>query len=173
MAVIDPDIWWDDLETAVRGAQHSIRAALPWLRKSSAASITVLVGPGHQGSLPFASGYGSAQAALVRLVESLGQELIAENVAIYALNPGLIPTGVVRGLSDTREGRRWLPQFNEAFAEGKEVNATVAAEMVEWLIRNRPFELNGRVVAAPMTPTILETRLERIRAENRNVLRLR
>ena len=173
MAVLEPDTWWEDVETAVRGAQQSIRAALPWLRKSSRASISVLVGPGHQGSLPFASGYGCAQAALVRLVESLGQELTAEKVAVYAVNPGLVPMGIVRGLIDSREGRRWLPQFNEAFAEGKEVDSAVAAEMIEWLIRNRPAELNGRVVAAPMTPTILETRLERIPSENRSVLRLR
>ena len=169
----DAERWWADLETGIRGAQNAIRAALPSLKKSSRASISVLVGPGHQGSLPFATGYGCAQAALVRLVESLAPELKAENVVIYAVNPGLVATGIVRGLIDTPEGRHWLPQFNEAFAEGKEVEASVCAEMVGWLIENRPTELNGRVVAAPMTPTILETRLERIRAENLSVLRLR
>src|SRR5690242_17697914 len=71
LAVREPDAWWDDVEIAVRGAQQSIRAALPWLRKSGRASISVLVGPGHEGPLPFAAGYGCAQAALVRLVESL------------------------------------------------------------------------------------------------------
>src|SRR5262249_22525097 len=129
-AVLDADRWWDDVETAIRGVHHAIRAVLPWLRKSSHGSITVLVGPGHQAALPFATGYGCAQAALVRLVESLGHELSAENLVIYAVNPGLVPTGVVRGLIDTREGRRWLPQFNEAFAEGKEVDPSIAAEMV-------------------------------------------
>ena len=113
------------------------------------------------------------QAALVRLVESLGHELTAENIVICAVNPGLVPTGVVRSLIDTHEGRRWLPQFNEAFAEGKEVPATIAAEMVEWLLENRPTALQGRVVAAPLMPAILETRLERIRSENLGVLRLR
>ncbi len=89
------------------------------------------------------------------------------------MTPGLVPTGVVRGLIDSREGRRWLPRFNEAFAEGKEVDPSIAAEMVAWLIERRPTELNGRVVAAPATPAILETRLERIQSENLGVLRLR
>jgi 3-oxoacyl-[acyl-carrier protein] reductase len=173
MAVREPDAWWDDVEIAVRGAQQSIRAALPWLRQSGRASISVLVGPGHEGPLPFAAGYGCAQAALVRLVESLGHELKAEDVPIYAVNPGLVPTGVIRGLIDTHEGRRWLPQFNEAFAEGKEVEPSVAAEMVEWLIAQRPAELNGRVVAALLAPAVLETRLHTIAAHDRNVLRLR
>ncbi len=48
-AIVDADLWWDDVETAVRGVHHAIRAALPWLRKSAKGSITVLVGPGHQG----------------------------------------------------------------------------------------------------------------------------
>jgi NAD(P)-dependent dehydrogenase (short-subunit alcohol dehydrogenase family) len=173
MAVRESETWWDDVEIAVRGAHHAIRAGLPWLRESRHASISVLVGPGHEGPLPFASGYGCAQAALVRLVESLGQELKAEKVPIYAVNPGLAPTGVVRGLIDTREGRRWLPRFNEAFAEGKEVHPSVAAEMVAWLIERRPAELNGRVVAALLAPDVLETRLDAIAAHERNVLRLR
>jgi NAD(P)-dependent dehydrogenase (short-subunit alcohol dehydrogenase family) len=172
-AMREPEPWWEDVEIAVRGTHHAIRAALPWLRESGRASISVLVGPGHEGPLPFASGYGCAQAALVRLVESLGHELRAEEVPVYAVNPGLVPTGVVRGLIDSREGRRWLPRFNEAFAEGKEVTPSVAAEMVAWLIERRPDELNGRVVAAPLAPAVLETRLHTIAAHDRNVLRLR
>lgn len=173
MAVREPGDWWDDVETALKGTHQAIRSSLPGLRESGRASILVLVGPGHEGPLPFASGYGCAQAALVRLVESLGQELRPENVPVYAINPGLVPTGVVRGLIDTREGRRWLPKFNEAFAEGKEVDPTFAAGMVAWLIDRRPAELNGRVVSALLAPAVLETRLDVIAEGDRHVLRLR
>jgi len=173
MGIRESETWWEDVEVAVRGAHHAIRAALPWLRESGRASISVLVGPGHEGPLPFAAGYGCAQAALVRLVESLGHELRAEGIPIYAVNPGLVPTGIVRGLIDTREGRRWLPRFNEAFAEGKEVEPSVVAGMVEWLVDRRPAELNGRVVAALLAPAVQETRLHTIAAHDRNVLRLR
>jgi len=171
IAAVDPDAWWLDLETALRGAQRAIRAALPDLRRSDRASITLLVGPGHNGELAFAAGYGAAQAALARLAESLDRELRAEGVFCVALNPGLVPTDLVRRLLDTPEGRRWLPRFTEAFAEGKEVGPEVAAEMAAWLVANRPPELAGRVVAAPITPTILETRLERV--EHEDLLRLR
>lgn len=173
MAVREPGDWWDDVEIALKGAHQAIRSSLPRLRESGRASISVLVGPGHEGPLPFASGYGCAQAALVRLVESLGQELRSEGVPVYAINPGLVPTGVVRGLIDTPEGRRWLPRFNEAFAEGKEVDSTFAAGMVAWLIDRRPVELNGRIVTALLNPAVLETRLNAIAEGDRHVLRLR
>jgi NAD(P)-dependent dehydrogenase (short-subunit alcohol dehydrogenase family) len=173
MAQVDPDLWWRDLEVAIRGTQQTTRAVLPLLRESSHGSITVLVGPGYQSALAFASGYAAAQAALVRLVESLAIELKPLNIPIYAVHPGLVPTDLTRGLTDTHEGRRWLPQFNEAFAEGKEVEASVTAEMVSWLIEHRPMQLSGRVIPAPITPTILETRLERIQEQDLSVLRIR
>ena len=173
MEAVDPDAWWLDLDTSVRGAQRSIRACLPHLRASARPSIAVLVGPGQNGPLAFATGYGAGQAALVRLVESLAIELGSDSIPIYAVNPGLVPTDLVRSLIDRPEGRRWLPRFNEAFAEGKEVGPEVVAEMVAWLADHRPPELAGRVVAAPLTPDLIEVRLDQIRDENRGVLRLR
>jgi NAD(P)-dependent dehydrogenase (short-subunit alcohol dehydrogenase family) len=173
IASVDADLWWGDVETAVRGFQLCVRESLPFLRASGTATVSVLVGPGHNGELPFASGYAAAQVALVRLVESLARELATDHIAVYAVNPGLVLTDLVRPWVETPEGRRWLPRFTEAFAEGKEVGPEVVAEMAAWLIERRPPELNGRVVAAALAPVVLETRLERVRAENLGVLRLR
>lgn len=173
LAVVDPDVWWRDLETSVRGVQLALRAALPFLRASARPMVAALVGPGHNEALAFASGYAAGQAALVRLVESLAIELAAESIPIYAVYPGLVPTALIDRLLDRPEGRRWLPRFTEAFSEGKEVGPELVAEMIAWLVANRPPELNGRVVAAPLSPTILETRLSRVHEENLGVMRLR
>ncbi len=173
LATVDSDDWWLDVETALRGVPRTIREALPLLRQSANATVSVLVGPGHATELPFASGYAMAQAGLVRLVECLDRELRPDGIALYAVNPGLVPTSLVLHLLDSPEGRRWLPSFTEAFAEGKEVGPEVVAEMVRWLATERPLELSGRVVPAPATPMILETRLDRIQAEDLLRLRLR
>jgi 3-oxoacyl-[acyl-carrier protein] reductase len=173
LATMETDDWWLDIETALRGVPLTIREALPMLRRSPNPSVSVLVGPGHAGELAFASGYALAQAGLVRLVECLDRELRADGIALFAVNPGLVPTSLVLHLLDSPEGRRWLPSFTEAFAEGKEVGPEVVAEMVRWLATERPVELSGRVVPAPATPTILETRLDRIQREDLMRLRLR
>lgn len=173
LAVVEPDAWWCDLETSVRGTLHSLREGLPWLRRSDVPCVAVLVGFGLNAALPFASGYAAGQAALARLVESVAAEWRSEKIPVYAVNPGLVVTALVRPLFETQEGRGWLPQFNEALAEGKELGPEFVAETVAWLVEHRPDALNGRVTPAALSPTILETRLGRIADENLHVLRLR
>ncbi|WZO97881.1 SDR family oxidoreductase [Isosphaeraceae bacterium EP7] len=170
---VDPENWWADVEVAVRGTQRAIRLALPALEASGRGTIAVLVGPGSNGVVPFASAYCVAQAALVRLVEAVAAEKPAGGTRIYAVYPGLVPTALTNHLLDSDEGRRWLPGITEAFAEGKEVDAKVVAEMVGWLATHRPVELSGRLVHAPATPEIVETRLTRIAEGDLGVLRLR
>lgn len=170
---VDSDHWWRDIEVSIRGAQQAIQAVWPYLQQSDRGSISLLVGPGYAGELAFGTAYGLSQAALVRLAESLAVELQDSDVAVFALYPGLVPTDLIRHLLDSPEGRQWLPRFNEAFAEGKEVGPEFVAEMATWLLDRRPKELSGRVVAAPLSPEILETRLARIVAEDLNRLRLR
>ena len=173
LALVSSREWRLDLETSLIGTHRAILAVLPYLRRSRFGTIQVLVGPGHNGELANASAYATAQAGLVRLVETLDHELRPDGPFVYAINPGLVPTRLIQHLLDNSEGRRRLPRFTEAFAEGKEVGLEVVAEMSSWLVSERPAELRGRVVAAPATPAILETRLARVFAEDLNILRLR
>lgn len=173
LGLVDFDDWRRDVETALVGTALSIRETLPDLIAAGGGTIAVLIGPGHNLPLPNASGYASAQAGLVRLVESLSLELVSDDVLLYAVNPGIVPTRMTQRLIASPEGRRRLPRFNEAFAEGKEAPASVAASMISWLLQRRPVELNGRIVAALADPEFLETRLTRILDQDLAVLRLR
>lgn len=172
VSVCDPTDWRLDLETSTMGAFHSTRAALPYLRASRHPTISILVGPGHRKALPNGSAYSSAQAALVRLVETLSIELRPFTIPVYAVFPGIAPTPLIQHILESTEGRKWLPSFTESFAEGKEVEPEVVGEMIQWLTDRRPTELSGRVVFAPVPPDLLETRLEVIQKEDRHRLRL-
>lgn len=173
MALADPDAWWRDLETAVKGLWNTVRVAQDDLRQASRPVVATLVGPGVNGVLAHGVGYASGQAAVVRLVECLAAEWESAGIPIYAVNPGLVPTAMMQHLLDTPEGRRWLPGFTEAFAEGKEVDASCAVRMISWLVAQRPLDLSGRVIPALLDPDLLDLRRERLREEDRLVLRLR
>jgi NAD(P)-dependent dehydrogenase (short-subunit alcohol dehydrogenase family) len=170
--LVAPEEWRLDLETSLLGASNAIRAALPALRRSKMASISVLVGPGHHKGDRHASASTSAQAGLVRLVECLDLELRAVPIPIYAVFPGLTPVGRTVHLVESTAGRIFLPEYTEALGEGKEVGPEVAAEMVAWLATRRPKELSGRVVFALSTPELLEARLEAVAKEDRGRLRV-
>lgn len=172
IGLVDGDDWWGDIETGLRGAFHAVRAALPFLQASPNPSIQILIGPGFNGELANGSAYGATQAGLVRLVETLAKEF-GPPLPIYAVNPGLVPTSLTNHLLESDAGRKWLPRFTEAFGEGKETDSDAVAIMSTWLVENRPPELSGRVIAALGTPTILETRLSRIVAEDLGRLRLK
>ncbi len=169
---VDHQGWLRDFGTSIVGFSNAVRLCAPALRKSRDASVTVLIGPGSNTGLPFASGYAIAQPALIRLVETLAEEFRASDVRFYALNPGLTPTGIVGRLLSEDSARRWLPQFNQIFAEGKEVGPEVPAEMACWLTQARPIELSGRVVSALLAPEILQARLARIAELNSGRLRI-
>ena len=106
-------------------------------------------------------------------MESVAEEWAAESIPVYAVNPGFVVTRLVKPLFESSEGRRWLPRFNESLAEGKELGPEFTAETVSWLSQTRPPELNGRIIPAALTPSFLETRLDRIRDEDLHRLRLR
>lgn len=173
IGLVDPEAWTLDLTTPLVGSMRLIRGLVSELRQSPLGSITLLVGPGLNGELANASAYASAQAGLVRLAETLDAEFQPLGPRVYAINPGIVPTPLMEHVLQSPEGRKWLPRFTEAFAEGKEVGPEPAADLVAWLISRRPPELGGRVVAALGVPDFLETRLSRIEAEDLGRLRLR
>jgi NAD(P)-dependent dehydrogenase (short-subunit alcohol dehydrogenase family) len=155
---LDSELAWEDVVTSLKGFANAVRAALPQLRQTGG-SITTLIGPGYNGELAHASLYAAAQAGLARLVESLAREIALADVVVYAVYPGVTPTPFMQRLLDEPESRRWLPRFTEAFAEGKEVEPAVGAEMVAWLAREQPTALSGRVIPALQTPDLLKARL--------------
>jgi 2-keto-3-deoxy-L-fuconate dehydrogenase len=170
---VEVEEWALDLTTGLVGAIRAVRGVLPELRRTPGSSVTLLVGPGMNGELAHASGYGAAQAALARLAETLDTEFGPAGPRVYAVNPGIVPTPLMDHILNSPGGRKWLPRFTEAFGEGKEVGPEAAAELVAWLVARRPGELGGRVIGALGVPEFLETRLARIESEDLGRLRLR
>lgn len=172
LAQADPEEWARDVSISLVGAMNVARLVMPRLAKSAMPSLSILVGPGHQRGQANASAYNAAQAGLVRLVECLALECEPAGVPVFAVFPGLTPVGQTGFLLESEEARRWLPEYTEAFAEGKEVEPDVVAHMITWLTNARPAQLSGRTVFALATPELLQLRLDRIAAEDRHRLRI-
>lgn len=88
----DPDEWWADVTVNLRGPHLALWAALPAMVARGQGRIVILgSGIGIEG-MPFASGYSTSKAAVLRLAESVAGELTGTGVSVFVISPGLVKT---------------------------------------------------------------------------------
>lgn len=80
--------WIETIETNVIGVMNAIRAVLPRMVEQRSGKIIVLAGGGAAYGRPNFSAYAASKAAIVRLVESVAEEVRDHNVQINCLLPG-------------------------------------------------------------------------------------
>ena len=90
------DEWRSVVETNLIGSYHTVRAAVPHLRRSKAGKIIVIgSGAGHRG-LPGSSAYSTSKAALWMLVKVAAAELGPLGISVNELIPGPVDTDMLR-----------------------------------------------------------------------------
>jgi short-subunit dehydrogenase len=87
---------WDDLEMLLRtnidGLLHSIRAAVPELRKSGGGHIVIVSSIAGSTVTPFTAIYGASKAFASSLARSLSLELEADHISVTDLVIGPVDT---------------------------------------------------------------------------------
>jgi len=154
----DPDEWWRIFEVNVLGAYLSCRLALPGMIERGGGRI-VITGSGSSylpGST--SSAYNASKAAVGRFGESLANQVQEHNVQVFVISPGLVKTEMTGRFGDDMP---WTPP-------------ELAPRLVLELASGRFDALSGRYIHAEHDPPdVLETRIDRILAEDLNAIRLR
>lgn len=88
LAEVRPKLWAEVVETNLIGVMHSCRAVLPRMIENRSGKIIVLSGGGSVRPRPFFSAYAASKTAVVRLVETLAEEVRDHNVQVNAMAPG-------------------------------------------------------------------------------------
>lgn len=83
-----PKAWAELMDTNIRGVMHAMRAVLPQMIERRHGKIVVVTGGGAGNARPYFAPYAASKAALVRLVESVAEEVRDHNVQINCLGPG-------------------------------------------------------------------------------------
>jgi NAD(P)-dependent dehydrogenase (short-subunit alcohol dehydrogenase family) len=83
-----PKVWADVVHSNLLGVMNSCHAVLPHMIQRRAGKIIVIAGPGATAPRPNFSLYAASKAALVRLVETIAEEIRDHNVQINCLGPG-------------------------------------------------------------------------------------
>ena len=145
---VDPEAWWRDLETNIRGTFNCCRVALPGMSQRRRGRIINLVGGGTATSFPNGSGYGTSKAGLLRFTESVSDTLAGSGVLMFAVDPGLVRTAMTEYQLTSEAGRKHLARIEELFATGLDVPPTLAAALTVAIGSGRFDRLAGRMLMA-------------------------
>ena len=89
---VDWDEWVRAVEINLFGAVYMCRAVIPHLKRNNYGKIINLSGGGATAPLPRISAYAASKAALVRMTDTLAEELRDWHIDVNAIAPGALNT---------------------------------------------------------------------------------
>jgi 3-oxoacyl-[acyl-carrier protein] reductase len=94
------EAWAKGLAVMLTAHARTIRAALPYLRKSKSPRIVNIASTEALGATALHSPYSAAKAGVVGLTRSLAVELGRDGITVNCICPGPITTGMTARISD-------------------------------------------------------------------------
>ncbi len=143
--------WRATLAVNLLGTVYCCHAAVPHMIDSGKGKIINFAGGGATGPRPNFSAYAASKAAVVRLTETLAEELGALQIDVNAIAPGTVNTRMLDAIATAGA---------EAGAEGAVVAALrsdgtggvpaeLAADLAVFLATAESDGLTGRLISAP------------------------
>jgi NAD(P)-dependent dehydrogenase (short-subunit alcohol dehydrogenase family) len=90
----DPELWWSDAEINLRGPMLALHVALNAMLLRRTGRVVVVASGFATEPVPGASSYAASKAGVLRLVDSVAAELVGTGLAVFAISPGLVATGM-------------------------------------------------------------------------------
>lgn len=98
-----PGQWAETIEINLLGVVHACQAVLPEMIERRSGKIIVLAGGGAAYARPNFSAYAASKAAVVRLVETLAEEVRDKNIQVNCMAPGGTYTSMTDEIIDAGE----------------------------------------------------------------------
>jgi NAD(P)-dependent dehydrogenase (short-subunit alcohol dehydrogenase family) len=165
---VNPDAWWRDVEINLRGTFLCSRAVVRHMVTAGRGHIINVVSTAAGIPWPYDSAYACSKAAVIRLTDSLADEVRDHGVFVFALSPGSVDTELRAGAVDSSAGRRWLTKVNP---NPQWVPAERPAGLVLDLVSGRADGLSGRLISVEWDLAELVERSQEI--TERDLLQLR
>jgi NAD(P)-dependent dehydrogenase (short-subunit alcohol dehydrogenase family) len=145
---VDPEEWVRAVEINLFGCFYLARAAIPMMLAQGSGKIIFFSGGGATSARPFFSAYGAAKAAVVRLTETLAEELRDQGVQVNAIAPGTVHSRMWNEMraAGAAGGQRLLEELKQMDRTGG-VPPERAASLALFLASNRSRNLTGRLIS--------------------------
>ncbi len=139
--------WVETIETNLYGVVNVCRAALPGMMARRAGKILVLSGGGAATARPNFTAYSASKAAVVRMVESLAEEVRDFNVQVNCMSPGGAYTSMTDEILHAGEKAGWkeIEVARQVRMTGG-VTAEKQIDLALFLTSERANHISGKLV---------------------------
>jgi NAD(P)-dependent dehydrogenase (short-subunit alcohol dehydrogenase family) len=146
--------WSRAMDVNLYGVLLPCRALIPHFKKAGRGKVVVLSGGGATNPMPNISAYAASKAAVVRLMETLAEELKPFQVDVNAIAPGALATRLVDEVlaaGPDKVGK----SFYEKNKQWKQSGATpleLGAKLAVYLASTQSDGITGKLISAQWDP---------------------
>jgi NAD(P)-dependent dehydrogenase (short-subunit alcohol dehydrogenase family) len=149
LAEADMSAWAAAIATNLMGTAYAMRAVLPHMVARRGGAIVNFSGGGAVAPFPRFSAYSASKAAVVRLTETVAEEVRESGVRVNAIAPGAVNTRLLDEV--LAAGERAGADFYKNAIEQKASGGTPperAAELAVFLASPAAAAITGRLISA-------------------------
>ena len=146
--------WRRAMDINLYGVLLPCRAVIPHFKKSGHGKIVILSGGGATNPLPNISAYAASKAAVIRLMETLAEELKTFRVDVNAIAPGALATRLVDEVLAAGPEKVGAV-FYEKNKQWKDKGATpleLGANLAVYLASAQSDGITGKLISAQWDP---------------------
>jgi NAD(P)-dependent dehydrogenase (short-subunit alcohol dehydrogenase family) len=141
---VDPDQWWECLESIVRGAFNCTQAILPLMLARGGGRIVDIASITGTTAWPLVSATSLAKTALIRRVENLAAACGENGIRVFAVHPGIVRTELLESYRSSPQVAALLDSIPaEAYSPPE-----LAGQVVARIAAGELDSLSGRFVDA-------------------------
>jgi len=148
------DEWRRAMDINLFGVLLPCRALIPHFKSAGRGKIVVLSGGGATNPLPNISAYAASKAAVVRLMETLAEELRGFRVDVNAVAPGALATRLVDEVLAAGPDKVGAAFFekNKSWKEKGAVPLELGAGLAVYLASSESDGITGKLLSAQWDP---------------------
>jgi NAD(P)-dependent dehydrogenase (short-subunit alcohol dehydrogenase family) len=146
--------WRRAMDINLYGVLLPCRAVIPHFKKSGHGKIVILSGGGATNPLPNISAYAASKAAVIRLMETLAEELKTFRVDVNAIAPGALKTRFVDQVlaaGPEKVGEAFYAK-NKKWAQAGAVPLELGANLAVYLASAQSDGITGKLISAQWDP---------------------